>query len=309
MFVEGLREMGLDSEMGSNDMVVLFRTLDRNGGGQLQMEELASAIRYVVDPNPKKFANDKNLSAGMIKRINALKAVGEGGGGAVGKGTTDGGSSGGAAPSAVVNPVQQLRDSLAQQAARVIDLFRRWDANGDGVISREEFRKGAIELGFLACLPSEIDRLFAVFDMDGSGDISFKELHRMLRKTVVVPEKKTSVVTVVDPIDLNALRRQLKHQVLSMSMQAEIQLATQIDVMTGESKKGRLGLLPMEAMHLVQADEQMVQEAALASEKEDRTNEQLINAMELAGGVDFDGDGDIGRRCVEWADKFIHPLT
>ena len=83
-----------------------------------------------------------------------------------------------------------------------------------------------------------------------------------------------------------------------MSMQAEIQLATQIDVMTGESKKGRLGLLPMEAMHLAQADEQM-QEAALASEKEDRTNEQLINAMELAGGVDFDGDGDIGRRIYE----------
>ena len=49
MFVEALREMGLDSEMGNNDMTSLFRTLDRNGGGQLQLEELSSAIKYVVE--------------------------------------------------------------------------------------------------------------------------------------------------------------------------------------------------------------------------------------------------------------------
>ena len=103
MFVEGLRDMGVDSEMGNQDMVVLFRTLDRNGGGQLQLAELSSAIKYVLDPNPKRFANDKNLSAGMIKRINALQGRGDG----------------------LENPVQQLRDALAQQAARVIDLFRR----------------------------------------------------------------------------------------------------------------------------------------------------------------------------------------
>ena len=104
MFIDALREMGLDSEMGQSDMTSLFRTLDRNGGGQLQLEELSAAIKYMVDPNPRKFAGDRNLTAGMIKRINTLadKSV-EG-----------------------MSPVQQLRDSLASQAARVIDLFRRY---------------------------------------------------------------------------------------------------------------------------------------------------------------------------------------
>ena len=97
MFVEGLRDMGVDSEMGNQDMVVLFRTLDRNGGGQLQLAELSSAIKYVLDPNPKRFANDKNLSAGMIKRINALQGTGDG----------------------LENPVQQLRDG---QVAWVEDV-------------------------------------------------------------------------------------------------------------------------------------------------------------------------------------------
>ena len=179
------------------------------------------------------------------------------------------------------------------------------DANGDGVISREEFRKGAIELGFLACFPSEIDRLFAVFDMDGSGDISFKELHRMLRKTVVVPPPKTVAVSVVDPIDLKRLRRELKHQVLTMSVQAELQFATQVDVLTGESKKGRLGLLPMQATSSGHCDDEShedmdgegvaVDSNKMAIAKADRTNEQLINAMEAATGIDVDGDGDVGR--------------
>ena len=33
---------------------------------------------------------------------------------------------------------EQLRDSLVAQASRVIDLFKRWDLNGDGVIAKSE---------------------------------------------------------------------------------------------------------------------------------------------------------------------------
>ena len=34
-----------------------------------------------------------------------------------------------------------LRDSLARSTVRVIDLFREWDEDGDGSVSKKEFRK------------------------------------------------------------------------------------------------------------------------------------------------------------------------
>ena len=125
----------------------------------------------------------------------------------------------------------------------------------------------------------------------------------MLRKTVVVPPPKPVVVNIVNPIDLKDLRRELKHQVLTMSVQAELQFATQVDVLTGESKKGRLGLLPMDATHQPHCDGDASHEGKgiavnytqMAVQKADRTNEQLINALEAATGVDLDGDGDVGR--------------
>lgn len=42
---------------------------------------------------------------------------------------------------------------MASKAARVVDLFREWDRNGDGELSRAEFRQGIArqldESGFL----------------------------------------------------------------------------------------------------------------------------------------------------------------
>mmetsp|Transcript_2709 Transcript_2709/g.7146 ORF Transcript_2709/g.7146 Transcript_2709/m.7146 type:complete len:141 (-) Transcript_2709:149-571(-) len=75
-----------------------------------------------------------------------------------------------------------LRDSLVLQANRVMNLFQGWDANGDGIISRDEFRTGVSELGVVAP-PAEIEELFGMFDIDNSGQISFRELHTMLRRT------------------------------------------------------------------------------------------------------------------------------
>ena len=41
----------------------------------------------------------------------------------------------------------QLRDALVTNAVRVIDLFREWDEDGDGTVSKKEFRKAVIHLG------------------------------------------------------------------------------------------------------------------------------------------------------------------
>ena len=45
-------------------------------------------------------------------------------------------------------PVQeQLRQILIDNAVRVIDLFRDWDDDGDGRVSKKEFRKAMKMLG------------------------------------------------------------------------------------------------------------------------------------------------------------------
>ena len=36
------------------------------------------------------------------------------------------------------NPTERLRASLVARGERVVGLFRRWDLNGDGIISKEE---------------------------------------------------------------------------------------------------------------------------------------------------------------------------
>lgn len=75
----------------------------------------------------------------------------------------------------------QLVILLAKNQARVIDLFRQWDTNSDGQISKKEFRRGMLALGF-DVQGSEVEALFTQMDPDCSGAIDFQELSRELRK-------------------------------------------------------------------------------------------------------------------------------
>ena len=94
---------------------------------------------------------------------------------------------------------EQLRGALSATGARVIDLFREWDTDGDGKISKKEFRKAMPMLGFDVPV-ADIDKLFDANDPDGSGEMDFKELKQMLKsRTVTTPseEKARNVVAVV----------------------------------------------------------------------------------------------------------------
>ena len=64
---------------------------------------------------------------------------------------------------------------------RVIDLFREWDEDGDGTISKKEFRKAMPLLGFDAPRAT-VDQVFDSFDPDGGGAISIDELNKALRR-------------------------------------------------------------------------------------------------------------------------------
>ena len=61
-------------------------------------------------------------------------------------------------------PVQeQLRDILTANSVRVIDLFREWDDDSSGSVSKKEFRRALPCLG-LKVEKADADALFDSFD-------------------------------------------------------------------------------------------------------------------------------------------------
>ena len=60
-------------------------------------------------------------------------------------------------------------------------MFREWDEDASGSVSKKEFRKAMPLLG-LDVPRSEMDALFDSWDADGSGSIEHKELNRLLRR-------------------------------------------------------------------------------------------------------------------------------
>merc|ERR1719272_1223165 len=73
----------------------------------------------------------------------------------------------------------ELVELLSANAARVIDLFREWDEDGDGRVSKKEFRRALPLLG-LQVPREEVDALFDSWDPDGSGSLVMAELRERL---------------------------------------------------------------------------------------------------------------------------------
>ena len=76
-----------------------------------------------------------------------------------------------------------MSDALAKNLTRVIDLFREWDDDNTGTVSREEFHRAMRELGCELPL-ADVDALLNTWDPDKSGSISIEELNRVLRQKV-----------------------------------------------------------------------------------------------------------------------------
>ena len=90
----------------------------------------------------------------------------------------------------LLQPVQeQLRDVLTANAVRVIDLFREWDEDQDGTVSKKEFRRAMPLLG-LEVPRAEVDALFDSWDPDGSGSLEIPELNKVLRRGAEVSPDK-----------------------------------------------------------------------------------------------------------------------
>jgi len=78
--------------------------------------------------------------------------------------------------------IKEIRLALLEDLPRVSDVFRSFDRNHDGRISRAEFRNVLPILNLPKYGAGEMDALFDVMDADGSGYVDLHELNRLLRK-------------------------------------------------------------------------------------------------------------------------------
>ena len=78
--------------------------------------------------------------------------------------------------------IEQLAEALAAHHGRVIEVFREWDGDGSGTVSKQEFRQGLGRLGLREIDAQQADALFDEIDVDHSGEIQYRELNSKLRR-------------------------------------------------------------------------------------------------------------------------------
>jgi len=81
--------------------------------------------------------------------------------------------------------MERLRDVLVANRLRVLDLFKQWDEDDNGLIDKAEFVRALSHLGYDAPQYT-IDALFASWDTDGSGVLEFSEFEKILEDKLFV---------------------------------------------------------------------------------------------------------------------------
>ena len=154
-FLNAFRVIGYD--VAPRVLIEVFEKFDTNGSGKLELGELKKLRR--------KLGREGKASGSLRRRASGFK-------GALPKVSLD--------EHSVKSVSEQIRDFLKFNKARVIDLFKAWDVDDDGSISKQEFRTAMALLGVKAH-PRVVDSLFSMFDTDDSGELDFEELDRILR--------------------------------------------------------------------------------------------------------------------------------
>ena len=86
--------------------------------------------------------------------------------------------------------IQILADWLNATGLSVVDLFKRFDENGDGVIEAQEFKTGLLALNIADLPESQVNRLVDTLDEDGNGVIDLQELESTFTPPDNQPSKK-----------------------------------------------------------------------------------------------------------------------
>ena len=188
-------EEGLRAKLAKNltRVMDLFRETDVNGDGSISMQEFRATIAKdpTLDATEAELqelyaAIDADASDSIsFKELNRVlrRSAGQSPNSAPADGDTP--VMRGRLPDHSPNRLEgDLKAKLAKNLTRVMDLFRETDVNGDGSISMQEFRATIAKDPTLDATEAELQELYAAIDADASDSISFKELNRVLRRSI-----------------------------------------------------------------------------------------------------------------------------
>ena len=170
---------------------------------------------------------------------------------------------------------ERIENSLAravkQNAVRTMSIFRDWDENGDGVISKAEFRKAMKALGVEGGRETH-DELFDSWDVDSSGSIDFKEMDKALRKAT----SKLAAMDVTDEAAEEGIFSELNASALTGGVKnANVKLAKERN--DASRKMAMERALSPRSQQLKEVEEQQAKQAAyeeelrIAAEDDDQT--------------------------------------
>ena len=177
-FYKAIRALGFNVEQADSDAV--FDSLDEDRSGKLEYTELNMMLRKGVGAE----ATKRNMKRAMTQKDTGRNA----------KLTAKNMNANyvcahtAALPETVklscrggVSVQEQLAKILKECGAKLIDLFREWDDDGNGGVDKFEFRKAVAALGYDAP-KKEVDALFNSLDPDGSGFIEYHEFKEALNE-------------------------------------------------------------------------------------------------------------------------------
>jgi len=197
-FAKAMKALGFDAPKAEIDAV--FDQMDVDKSGEIDYKELNKTLRLGAGS-----ALDPALMPGAMGEIQTSSK----GKHALRRGKMTG-KKGAALPPSVklvpeegVTVAEQLRKVLFENAVRVIDLFRDWDDDGNGLIDKKEFRKGVAALGYIAP-KADINAIFDDINKDKSGQLEYSELNKALRSGGGVKLDPKLKAGAVGPIELTA---------------------------------------------------------------------------------------------------------
>ena len=175
------------------DAEALFDEFDADGSGEIDYKELAKQLRVGLTEG---IELDAALQAGAMGEIETERTQGfELRSGLNENASKVFGTSLDIVEGDNASIIDQLMRALGAPGvmARVIDIFRAWDDDGSGTVSKREFGRALPMLG-LHVDKKQAGELFDVFDDDQSGSIDYAEINKKLRKRVGKVDRKPKLL-------------------------------------------------------------------------------------------------------------------
>jgi len=174
----------------NQEIDAFFNTMDGDGGGSLDLNELKVVFKKLSDTALR--AGDETAAirarADLLQaKVDTLSEVAE---------ATETAEAAYAKVQYLLRekPVDEaLGERLVAKNLKVQDVMRLWDKDGDGTISKEEFYVNVSAVGLTTFSKEQIDGLFDRYDDDGGGSLDLDELKPTLA-SLIDSAKKAGVV-------------------------------------------------------------------------------------------------------------------